>query len=375
MKIHVAIYLASRLLALEESTFSAKRLIERVRSEFGDDRPGVSVYAHAHAVANAPKSTYVVYNYLWRIGSARYRCFDRARDIPHPDRKGAAARPKPEDVPEDYLHLLEQEVKGPLVPERIPSLELLNQVFTAATIMTPREELLTAEVGSIGESVLAIARARNYDLIPILENGQIVGLFWTQSREMEPLTSRWLVSGDTSIPHLLGVLAESDLPALLLLYGQDVIGMVTPADMNRLPARVYIYNLIAALEMSLAHRIRRHFAGDPQELLRSLGEERQQKLENERNKLAEGETDVDPVQLLYLSDLVCIVEKVADLRECLGFSSRRTAEKALGGLVDLRNRTMHPTRPLLEGIPEDLLKLHHRVQRAKKLMHRLNCTD
>jgi len=78
VKIHVAVYLASRMLAGKKKTFTAKELIDRVRQEFDDWRPGVTFYVTSHAVANAKKATGVVYNYLWRTRYGIYRCFDQS---------------------------------------------------------------------------------------------------------------------------------------------------------------------------------------------------------------------------------------------------------------------------------------------------------
>ena len=106
VKIHVAVYLVSRMLAGKKKTFTAKELIDRVRQEFDDWRPGVTFYVTSHAVANAKKATGVVYNYLWRTRYGIYRCFDPERDVPHPSRRDAATEPQPGDVPQKYRYLL-----------------------------------------------------------------------------------------------------------------------------------------------------------------------------------------------------------------------------------------------------------------------------
>jgi len=106
VKIHVAVYLASRMLAGKKKTFTAKELIDRVRQEFDDWRPGVTFYVTSHAVANAKKATGVVYNYLWRTRYGIYRCFDPERDVPHPSRRDAATEPDAVDVPLEYCYLL-----------------------------------------------------------------------------------------------------------------------------------------------------------------------------------------------------------------------------------------------------------------------------
>lgn len=249
--------------------------------------------------------------------------------------------------------------------------ELLERVFTAETVMTPRKEMLTWERGGDLSTLRSEAKQRRFDLIPVTEHSRIVDVLCVDAEAPEPIIDQWLVSRDTGIPDLLALFAQSGRPGFLVFHRQDVIGLVTPADLNKLPARVYFYNLIGELELALAGCIRNHFVGDPGGLIQTLGEKRQQNLDDQVGKLIEGHADVDPVQLLCLSDLVNIVAKREELRVELGFSSRRAAESVLNGLVCLRNDTMHPVRPLLERIPEDVQKLHARVEQARDVLRRL----
>ncbi len=248
---------------------------------------------------------------------------------------------------------------------------LLRQVFTVETLMTPRRDLFTGEQGADLAHVQSEARQRRFDLVPMTHDGRIVGVLRTDGEEPEPLTDRWLVSRDTAIPDLLGLFVETGRPGFLVFWRQDVVGLVTPADLNKLPARIYLYHLIGEVELALALRIRSHFADDPSQLLHMLSEKRRKELEDYLSVLAEGNVDVDPMQLLRLSDVINIAAKHETLRAELGFSSRRATENALGGLNDLRNRTMHPVRPLLERIPEDLERLQRYGQQAGEVLRRL----
>ena len=108
MKTHVAVYLASRLLGREQGAFSARELIDRVRSEFGEELSGLDRCARSQAVANVSKMTAVGHNYLWRLAPDQYRCFDPGQDRPHPTRLNASTKPWSRDVPPEYAHLLEE---------------------------------------------------------------------------------------------------------------------------------------------------------------------------------------------------------------------------------------------------------------------------
>ncbi|MBL7202064.1 MAG: hypothetical protein ISS56_18140 [Anaerolineae bacterium] len=113
MKIHVEIYLAAHMLERAKGTFAPSELVDRVRKEFGDHRPGVKTHAHAHCVANAPLNTGYINNYLWRITDGVYRCFDPMQDTPHPDRIGGRHQPDWQDVPPEYRWLLEPSSSPP----------------------------------------------------------------------------------------------------------------------------------------------------------------------------------------------------------------------------------------------------------------------
>jgi len=109
MKIHVEIYLASRILAQNNPTFSTRELLDFIYREFRDDRSGIKTHLSAVCIANAPLNHSNGYNYLWRLSPGELRPFRPGHDLPHPDRRGAPTQPQRADVPAKYLHLLRPE--------------------------------------------------------------------------------------------------------------------------------------------------------------------------------------------------------------------------------------------------------------------------
>jgi len=106
LTIHTEVFLAARLLSRRKTTFASQELRDKIEDEFGDTRPGVATHISAHCVANAPKNTFVAYNYLWRVDRGRYRLFDPRTDHPHPSRKGGRTTPDPGGVPRRLKYLL-----------------------------------------------------------------------------------------------------------------------------------------------------------------------------------------------------------------------------------------------------------------------------
>jgi hypothetical protein len=232
--------------------------------------------------------------------------------------------------------------------------------------MTPREALLTCQKGSDFSTVCVDAQRKGFDVVPVTENERITGVLLTKVASSQPLTHEWLVSNDTGIVDLLNLFVESGRPGFLVFRRQEAVGLVTPADFNKLPARVCLYNLIAELEVALVA-----FVSSMQQFHPALSEEISLAVEDRKRLLKSGDADVEPAQLLCLSDFVNIIVKQEILRKPLGFQSRTKAEDLLNGLVDLRNRIMHPTRQILEQIPKDLDMLHERIEQARDMLDTL----
>ena len=108
MKIHVEVFLAAKILARNQGSFTPEALRKEIEQRFDDTRPGVRTHISAHCVANAPKNAAVVSNYIWRLSDGRLRPFDPAKDQPHPSREDSRTSPDPRDVPAEYRSLLTQ---------------------------------------------------------------------------------------------------------------------------------------------------------------------------------------------------------------------------------------------------------------------------
>lgn len=225
--------------------------------------------------------------------------------------------------------------------------------------MTPRAELSTIRLDDMQSPW------PNFDVIQAEDGERIIGVFEKGFDGMQPLSDRWLITRDTGIPELLDLFVKTRQRAYLVYSRNEVVGIVTPADLNKLPARAYIYNLIGELEMGLAHLIKQECASDPEILFRSLSRDRSAELEKFQADLEKGNAGVEIVEFLYLAELIGILQK-------LDLNSRQEAKKIFSGVNELRIQTMHLVRPLLTKIPEDLDTLHGRLKRINEILERLS---
>ncbi|MHB0859171.1 MAG: CBS domain-containing protein [Anaerolineae bacterium] len=256
------------------------------------------------------------------------------------------------------------------LPMQIPR-SLSEDLFTVQDIMTPRSDLLCVASDVDWAERLAQAARKHYSIVPQVEAGRVVGIVHVEDGRQEPLTADWLVSRDTSIRVLLDSFCANGNSELLVLFGQDIVGLVTPADLNKLPARAYFYQVIGALEVALARLLQVCYHDDPDALLALLGAKRRRQIENEAANLAVGNADVDPVHRLYFSDLITCVAKSEECRARLGYDSRRSAQEDLGGLNKLRNCVMHAVCPMVTRVPNELPVLQDRLGRARRVLLKL----
>jgi len=109
MKIHVEVFIASRILYQNKPSFSPSEIIDFIHKKFNDERHGIPTHVTAACVANAPMNHPYCYNYLWRIRPGEYRIFKPRHDPLNPEKRGFRDQPYPHDVPEKYQYLLHME--------------------------------------------------------------------------------------------------------------------------------------------------------------------------------------------------------------------------------------------------------------------------
>lgn len=247
--------------------------------------------------------------------------------------------------------------------------EDINQAYTAKLIMTPLSSLLCWEIGNNPDEYLDLDGALKYDVVPVKEKGKIIG-FMTKEEPFKSQTIEkgWIVTQDTPISDLVNLFAEHNKPAFFVFYRDELAGILTPADLNKLPARTYIYSLIGDVELMLGGLIRTDSRLSHDDILGAVLPEHARAINNTLNELQKQNVDVDITQLLYLSDMLSIVQTASALCKRLGFMSRTEAENGLKGINNLRNRTMHLVKPLLSKMPDDLISLRESLARIQSIL-------
>lgn len=220
------------------------------------------------------------------------------------------------------------------------------------------------------------AKENGVTYLPVKHNDNIIGLVRRDELsvgEVIPLTADWLIAADTPILHLIELFAEKLDRVFLVLQSSKIIGLVAPADLNKVAARASIYLLTAQFEDDLARLVRNVLNENEAELESLLSESRIQTLREEQKQSQKGDLNLSLFYHLYLADLFTIVAKHDGLRNRLGMRSRKHADGELD-FADLRNRVSHLTGLLLASRAE-IVTLNATCNKIIRLCDMINKPD
>jgi len=231
------------------------------------------------------------------------------------------------------------------------TLEALQAGLTVNLIATARPFVTCAMVETLAQ-VVELNRQNQFDFLPVTEraiNGavsqRIVGLLEIASYRsaatldgsvaaaMRFLSEENLIGADASI---LEFVRDADhRRCRLVVSGNQISGLVTLSDLQRLPVRAALFGLVTYLEILMAEVIRREFKGT-EEWMKRLSEERQQKLRDELDKAQKRDGLVDSLLFTQFADKKTILRKSGHLQH-----SKEHLVDELGRIQSLRDHLAH----------------------------------
>lgn len=242
-------------------------------------------------------------------------------------------------------------------------------------LQTPIARVLCYGADTPASDVANALADAGFDFAPVTREGEICGYVHrtdlvdqagTLAAHIRPLTASRVIAGDTPLATLLPALRRARF--LFVVDGHDLVGIVSPADLNKQPGRTYFYLLVSAFELDLAERTRASFA-DQEKALLLLPQSRQERI---RDRLATEERDdvlADVVAAMDFTDLLKIVKKTDALRVAFGnYSAGKWESQVSAPLITLRNEVMHSVRTLATDAPASLERLISLDERLRNLL-------
>jgi hypothetical protein len=235
---------------------------------------------------------------------------------------------------------------------------LRDRFVSLRPLSTPGDQCLKLSLGTPDPLVVERAVLHRFDQLPVVNcDGQLVGLVATdhvcrlgddeqQLLESDPELYRCEVSEHSPLAELLE--RFSSQRALTFPDQGDRFGfaLVTISDLNRHPFRSHLYPIIAELEASCAEVIERRYV-DPWTWIPYVPEAMQIRLIGRWEFDKRNSIDTSPITGCTLTEILTVIASLDDMRDPLGYRSPRLFRSATGSLPDLRNRIMHPVRPLV----------------------------
>ena len=228
---------------------------------------------------------------------------------------------------------------------------VIEDGITARAILEP---LQSCRAGSLAQEAKEILDRRDFDVAGVkeTENGPVTG--WVSQEVLDtgivrdrarPISTDNLLADATPLPQVLDVLRERAYA--FVLVGSKVAGIVTRADLNKPPVRVYLFGLVSLLEMHLSFWIRSECREDSWQAHLSKKRldkaMRMQQLRRRRNQ--------DPylAQCLQFCDKRDLVVRLSSVRDSLSLGTERQATIFLQRVENLRDGLAHGQYDLAEG--------------------------
>jgi hypothetical protein len=223
--------------------------------------------------------------------------------------------------------------------------EAIRRIFTESFIARDiAEPLASFDAGTSATEVRGYMQAKDLEVVGIRKNGEIAGFALKHSLEdgpcgasQRPLNEARVLSDGAS---LLNVLTEMNhAPFLFITVLGTVGGVITPADLQKPPVRMWVFGIVTLIEMRCMELIERHCPSDSWKEYVSEGRlQKAQALLDERSRRYQ---TVRLIDCLQFSDKGQIIARNEGIRQQTIFTSRRQAEDAIKKLELLRNNIAH----------------------------------
>jgi len=268
--------------------------------------------------------------------------------------------------------------------------------FPYHSLAVPTRRCLSVPLGFIDEAVIRELEEKDYDYAPVLSEdrklayGMVSRVRLRELHELGlplrqddsgirshdafhiPLIGPSLDQEYWSAPSLVSVLRMLlESPAVLLTIDQmnerwkGLYGIVTEADLNRPELRHMLYARISRLEQDLATLVKKHYQ-DPWDWISKLNEDHQACIVGSWTLARKRGYETDPTHYASLTHLIKVVCQDRVVLEAMGRLSASASARIMNVLPGLRNKVMHPVRPLVLN-KNDIQWLIGRIQALERL--------
>jgi len=226
---------------------------------------------------------------------------------------------------------------------RIP--DAVKRVFTDAfTARDIAEPLASFDADTASEDVGDFMNSRDFDVVGIREAGQVTGYAERTALDGSTCGAHRRSFGTAKVltdaaPLLAVLVALKESPYLFITVLGSVGGIVTRADIQKPPVRMWLFGIVTLVEMRFSQLIEQHCSGDSWKAF--VSEARLQKAQALLAERSRRNQKLGLLDCLQFSDKGQIIARNEEIRKQTVFPSRNQAEAATKRLEQLRNNLAH----------------------------------
>ncbi|MHC4992290.1 MAG: hypothetical protein ACYTGC_15055 [Planctomycetota bacterium] len=217
----------------------------------------------------------------------------------------------------------------------------LQTGFTSRDIA---EALISFDEDRSGDAVREQMITKDFDVVGVRRNGFVVGYVHQDdldegncSEKLRYFGTDEIVDADTPLRRLVLMLDERERVFVRLLG--PVGGIVTRADLQKPPVRMWLFGLVTIIEHAFGEMIKSDYPDDAWRDQLSQGRlELAERFQAERKRRNQS---LDLLSCLQFADKAHIVLKDPETRDRLGIPSRSAAKEAIRNVEQLRNLLAH----------------------------------
>ena len=196
---------------------------------------------------------------------------------------------------------------------------------------------------------IEICNDHNYTVLGIRSDGIVSGYIARKQlaeRELDevcgdfaiPIEDVSIVDDTTAIQDV--IIRLHNQPRVYVRMLGSVLGIITRHDLEKPPVRMWLFGIITVIELAFQRVIEEHFADEEwQTAMSATRIEKAKSLREERIRRKHGEPRL--IDCIQLGDKGQIVAKIPELRDKIGFESRKRAEASIKRIEKLRNNLAH----------------------------------
>ncbi len=222
---------------------------------------------------------------------------------------------------------------------------------TAKTIYEP---LFCCPANLEAEQAKDALKTRGFDVAGLkeTEGGEVIGYVVTDElmegkvkKYLKNIEPELLISDSTPIADIFATLTNREFS--FVLYGNHIIGIITKADVNKPPVRIYLFGIISLFEMHLNSWINHFYPDDSWES--KVAEKRISDAHDIYEKRKGNNQDLSLLECLQFCDKRDLLAKSEDFRKDFNFS-RKQFDSFAKQVEKIRNELAHSQNSIISNI-------------------------